>query len=92
MPKMLPSPARVLMLLALLLMLTGCAHKQPTPPVSGVPASVIPPLPKTSRQPEPPSECAPSCAAGLSQELNSWPALPMPPARPASSASGTTTP
>ncbi len=59
-------------------------------PVSGVPDSLIPPLPATSRQPPAPSSCSSTCAAGWSELVQSLPPTPMPPARPAASASPTT--
>lgn len=92
MPKMKLSQLFVLIAIGLLLVLSACSATTPPPPVTGVRDSLIPPLAKTSRQPPPPSECVPSCSAGLEQELNSWPAIPTPPARTASSAKPTTTP
>jgi hypothetical protein len=78
-------------LLAAILLSTGCTPAPKRPPVPGATPSVIPPLPQSSRQPPPPSECVPTCSDGLTNERESWPPMPMPPARTASSANGTTT-
>ena len=80
--------AGIVMLLSLLL--TGCGSNPPLPPASGVSDSLIPPLPKTSQQPELPSSYSPTFAAGWSALVQSLPPTPIPPERQGSSASGTT--
>lgn len=54
----------VLMLTLLVVLVSGCALPlQPPEPQ----AAAIPPLPPQARQPTPPSECLPSCSAGLTR-------------------------
>lgn len=94
MPKPLTtSPLRkhALTLTLLLLLSSGCAHNWPAMPSLPVDAPAIPPLSSTARQPSLPPECSPSCLAGLTRERDSWLLSLMPPAAPASSASGNTT-
>lgn len=50
------------------------------PPVSGVPDSLISPLPPTSSQPEPLLLCVPTCEDGLIKLRESLPPMPAPPA------------
>lgn len=60
---------RLLMLLALVLSVTGCAPTQTRWLVPQSPE--IPPLPTESRQGPAPSICSPTCSAALATELQS---------------------
>lgn len=64
-------PLRLLMLLSLTLLATGCASK----PESWQPPPVAPPsipaLPNEAKQPTAPPWCSPSCSAGLTRERES---------------------
>ncbi len=67
------------MLLALVLLLTGCAH---TPPSSQpVPPPAIPPLPATARQTD-----SPGFSAKASSDIERWQQLLTAPSLPAASA------
>ena len=60
------------MLLALMLLVSGCAMKpQSSLPVSVAPAR-IPPLSPEARQPPAPPWCSPTCSAGLMRERENW--------------------
>ena len=83
----LPAPL-ALMLPACLALLSACS----TAPVVPAQQALIPPLPVQARQPAPPTWCRPTCSAGLSQLLDSWPTPPTRPASPAKPASAATTP
>jgi hypothetical protein len=63
MPHKLQLPLPAPMLVALLLLLTGCASTPQTLPPVAPPA--IPPLPSEARQPPPPEVCLPTCSQGL---------------------------
>ena len=45
--------------------LTSCAPVSPSLPAGPAPVPAIPPLPAVARQPAIPSECLPTCSAGL---------------------------
>lgn len=68
MPRNRPLP-RLLMLLAFVLSVTGCAPTQTRWLAPQSPEN--PPLPSEARQGEPPSICSPTCSAGLATELQS---------------------
>lgn len=74
-------PRRAQMLLPLIVLLTSCAA--PVTPPSPEPAR-IPVLPAEARQSllETPSECLPSCRAGLTRARACWQALLMTDALP----------
>ena len=62
-----------LMLLALSLLVMGCACVQPPPPQPPVvvPPPEVPPLPQSARQPAAPPLCSPTCSDGLKRLLDS---------------------
>lgn len=62
-------PRLILLLLALLVSACACKpNNSPPPPVL---QARVPPLSKQARQPPTPSECLPSCSAGLTLERES---------------------
>ena len=62
----------VLLALALIAMLMGCAaHSQPPLPPVVVPSATIPPLPKEARQPPTPTWCLPTCLDAWNSEVES---------------------
>lgn len=78
---------RALILLGLLTLAAGCASRSPVSPPVVVQPARIPPLPAQARQPTPPSECLPTCSAGLMRlrtELLDLLTRPTAPAAPAS--------
>lgn len=72
--------SRLLMLLALVLSVTGCAPAQ-TRWLEPQPVE-IPRLPPEARQEPLPSICSPTCSAALSIELRRWRELQTVPASP----------
>jgi hypothetical protein len=78
---------RSAMLLLPLLLLAGCPASLPLSPPRHVEPPAIPPLPATARQPQTPSECLPTCSAGLTKLRESWRQQLTLPASPASSVS-----
>ena len=79
--------ARSVTLLLLVLLVTACATPSPPPAPVVVQPARIPPLPQEARQPTPPSDCSPTCSAGLTRlrsELQNMLTPPAPPAEPAS--------
>lgn len=51
------------------LLLAGCGHNPPLPPVS---PPRIPPLSPLATLPTPPAQCLPSCSAGAASDAKSW--------------------
>ena len=60
-----------LLLTALTALLASCSASIPPLPLPSVKPPRIPVLPSQARQPPTPSECLPSCSAGLERELRS---------------------
>ncbi|QJD55078.1 putative phosphodiesterase [Pseudomonas phage MR15] len=65
-------PLRLLMLLSLTLLATGCASKLESWQPRQVVCPAIPELPNEARQPPAPPWCSPTCSAGLTRERESW--------------------
>ncbi len=82
-------PARLLMLLALLLQ--GCASAPPNSLPVAIQASA-PPLPSQARQLPAPAWCSPTCSDGLTTLRGSWLKPSTKPALEGSRASGSTMP
>lgn len=59
-------------LCAALLILSGCAVRQPNLPPVVMPGAKLPPLPPTSRQTQAPPWCLPTCLDALMSERTYW--------------------
>lgn len=74
---------RAPMLLALVMLASGCASNSPPPVLQ---PAAIPPLPQAARQPKPPPICSQTCNAGLTKLRMKLLDMLTPPAMPASPA------
>jgi hypothetical protein len=61
-----------LLMLAPMLLVSGCATKPASSPPPTVAPARIPPLSPEDRQPPAPPWCSPNCATGLMHERESW--------------------
>ncbi len=65
-------PLLMLVLLAPMLLASGCSTKAPSSPPPSVAPARIPPLSPEARQPPAPLWCFPTCSHGLMNERESW--------------------
>ncbi len=62
----------MLVMLAPILLASGCSTTQPISPPPSVAPPRIPPLSPEARQPPAPPWCSPTCSHGLMLERESW--------------------
>lgn len=80
------------LVIALVLLLSGCKTQPVTLPSAPVRSVQAQPLPDWARQPATPSECLPTCLDALTRERKSWQSLLTGGTSPAAPASANTTP